>query len=129
MHPRAPPSTAEAVCGGARAASQFFKGINVDLLRATQGHVDLGSLAAMSFAVAGVVDVAVKGRLSSPPWFNLGSWAFRTFATMEGVAIQSTASPVRHDGSAPEASPARTPPRSPNTKHEREPGAPQPALH
>ncbi|MCY1044561.1 hypothetical protein OV208_24810 [Corallococcus sp. bb12-1] len=92
--------------GVARAASQFFKGINVDLLRATQGHVDLGSLAAMSFAVAGVVDVAVKGRLSSPPWFNLGWWAFRTFATMEGVAIQSTESPVRNDGSAPEAPPS-----------------------
>lgn len=81
----------------ARAASLFIKGLNVEVLRATEGHLDLGALAALGFVVAGAVDVAIKGKISAPPWFNLGWWAFRTFATVEGVAIQHTAPPVRHD--------------------------------
>ncbi|NBD07957.1 HMA2 domain-containing protein [Corallococcus silvisoli] len=89
--------------GVARAASQCVKGINVDLLRATEGRLDLGALAAMGFAVAGAVEVAVTGRLTRPPWFNLGWWAFRTFITMEGVAIRKTPSPVRHSDSGVQA--------------------------
>ena len=89
--------------GVARAASQFFKGVNVDLLRATEGRMDLGVLAAMGFAAAGAVEVVVTGKLSRPPWFNLGWWAVRTFATMEGVAIQNTAAPVRNNGNGNDA--------------------------
>ncbi|RKG52521.1 hypothetical protein D7X30_33485 [Corallococcus sp. AB011P] len=88
--------------GVARAASSFIKGLNVELLRATEGHVDLGALTALGFAAAGVMNVAVKGRLEAPPWFSLGWWAFRTFATMEELAIRSTPAQVRHDsGDAP----------------------------
>lgn len=83
--------------GVARAASRFFKGVNVDVLRATEGRMDLGTLAALGFAVVGAVEVAATGKLPLPKWFNLGWWAFRTFATVEGVAIQHTAPPVRHD--------------------------------
>ncbi|NOK15990.1 HMA2 domain-containing protein [Corallococcus carmarthensis] len=84
--------------GVARAASQFFKGVNLDLLRATEGRMDLGALAALGFAVAGAAEVAVTGRMSRPPWFNLAWWAFRTFATLEDVAIRNTAPPVRNNG-------------------------------
>ncbi|MBN8471489.1 hypothetical protein JYJ95_33705 [Corallococcus exiguus] len=88
--------------GVARAATLFIKGLNVEVLRATEGHVDLGALAALGFAAAGAVDIAVKGKLDSPPWFSLGWWAFRTFATMEELAIRNTPTQVRHhNGDAP----------------------------
>jgi len=93
--------------GVARAASQFVKGVNVDVLRATGGRMDLGALAALSFAVAGAVEVAVTGKLPLPKWFNLGWWAFRTFATTEGVAIKNTAPPVRPNGSGAPAPPGQ----------------------
>ncbi|WP_375744177.1 hypothetical protein NR800_04890 [Corallococcus interemptor] len=84
--------------GVARAASLFFKGVNVDVLRATGGHMDLGALATLGFAAAGAVEVAMKGKLSAPPWFSLGWWAFRTFVSTEEVAIQNTQAQVRQDG-------------------------------
>ncbi|QAT84586.1 hypothetical protein EJ065_3017 [Corallococcus coralloides] len=84
--------------GVARAASLFFKGVNVDVLRATEGHMDLGALATLGFAAAGAVEVAMTGKLAAPPWFSLGWWAFRTFVTTEKAAIQNTAVQVRHDG-------------------------------
>ncbi|MFB1481729.1 HMA2 domain-containing protein [Corallococcus sp. RDP092CA] len=96
----------------ARAASQLFKGINVDVLRATEGRMDLGALATLGFAAAGAVEVAVTGRLSPPPWFSLGWWAFRTFVTLERVAIQNTVPPVRHNGGA---APAAHGPGTPGT--------------
>ncbi|RKG67775.1 hypothetical protein D7V80_14840 [Corallococcus sp. CA054B] len=83
--------------GLARAATSFIKELNADLLRATEGHVDLGSLTALGFAAAGVMNVAIKGKIESPPWFSLGWWAFRTFATMEELAIRNTPTQVRHD--------------------------------
>lgn len=87
--------------GVARAASVFVKSVNVDVLRATEGHLDLGTLAALGFAAAGAVDVVTKGKMSAPPWFSLGWWAFRTFVTMEKVAIRNTYAPLRnHNGDA-----------------------------
>jgi hypothetical protein len=91
--------------GVARAASLFFKNVNVDVLRATDGHLDLGTLATLTFATAGAVEVAVKGKLPPPPWFSLGWWAFQTFINMERVAIQHTSVPVRHNGNGAAAAP------------------------
>jgi hypothetical protein len=96
--------------GLARAATSFIKGLNVDLLRATEGHVDLGALTALGFAAAGVMNVAIKGKLEAPPWFSLGWWAFRTFATMEELAIQNTPAQVRHDNGNGKAPPAEAGP-------------------
>lgn len=91
----------------ARAASRFFKEINVDVLRATEGRVDLGTLAAFGFMAAGAVEVVISGKLPFPPWFNLGWWAFRTFTSTEKVAIGSTRSPLHHsEGERSEQSPA-----------------------
>ncbi|MBN1205417.1 MAG: hypothetical protein JXB05_10885 [Myxococcaceae bacterium] len=81
--------------GVARAASRFFKGLNVDVLRATEGHVDLGTLATLGFMTAGAVEVVITGKLPFPQWFNLGWWAFRTFTSTEKAAIDSTRSPLR----------------------------------
>lgn len=85
----------------ARAATEFFKGVNVDVLRATEGRADLGTLTTLGFMVAGAVDVAVTGKLPFPPWFNLAWWAFRTFATVEEKVISHTESPVRQNSHGP----------------------------
>ncbi len=84
-----------------RATLRFFKGVNVDVLRATEGRADLGTVAALGFMVAGAVDVVVTRKLPFPPWFNLAWWAFSTFATVEGAAISHTKSPVRQNGHGP----------------------------
>ena len=96
-------------------ASRFFKGVNLDVLKATGGHMDLPTLAAIGFMAAGAAEVMVTKKLPMPPWFNLGWWAFRTFTTMEKTAIKNTEAPFRpgngakHDnpqaatGQAPEA--------------------------
>lgn len=91
--------------GVARAASTFFKNVNVDVLRATEGHMDLGTLTTLTFAAAGAVEVAVKGKLPPPPWFSLGWWAFQTFINMERVAIRNTEAEVRHNGNGAAAAP------------------------
>lgn len=91
--------------GVARAAAQFFKGVNVDLLRATGGGMDLGSLTALGFIVAGAVDVTVRRTLPFPRWFNLAWWAFRTFTTAEKLAIERTANPLRRGNHGPHVSP------------------------
>lgn len=71
----------------AYAAAKLFQGINVDVLRFTEGRLDIGTLAALAFAVAGAVEVGVTKKLPAPPWFNLAWWSFRTFATLEQSAI------------------------------------------
>lgn len=86
----------------AREAALFFKGLNVDVLRATEGRMDLPTLAALGFLVAGTVEVAVTRKLPMPPWFNLAWWAFRTFTTLEERAIRGTASPINGSQQVPE---------------------------
>jgi hypothetical protein len=86
----------------AREAARFFKGLNVDVLRVTEGRMDLPTLAALGFLVAGTVEVAVTRKLPMPPWFNLAWWAFRTFTTLEERAIRGTESPIH---GPPEVSP------------------------
>ncbi|WP_373048816.1 HMA2 domain-containing protein [Vulgatibacter sp.] len=73
----------------ARAAACFFKSMNLEVLRASGGRIDLGTLAAATFATAGAAEVVATGKLPLPPWFNLGWWAFRTFTSMEKNAIDA----------------------------------------
>jgi hypothetical protein len=79
----------------ALATSRFVKGLDVEVLRATGGKVDLGSLASLGFAVAGAAKVIATKKLPTPDWFNLAWWAFATFSGVERTAIGNTASPVR----------------------------------
>lgn len=69
-------------------AAALFQRLNLDVLRFTEGRLDIGTLAALAFAVAGAVEVGVTKKLPAPPWFNLAWWSFRTFATMERAAIE-----------------------------------------
>ncbi|HSP81454.1 MAG TPA: hypothetical protein VLQ93_23250 [Myxococcaceae bacterium] len=79
--------------------SRFFKGLNLDLLRATEGRLDMPTLAALSFMVAGAVEVVVTKNLPLPPWFNLGWWAFSTFTRLERKTIKGTEAPFWPPGS------------------------------
>lgn len=81
----------------ARAFVGFFKGLNMDVIRSTEGRIDLGTLAAFGFLTAGAAEVMATGKLPLPPWFNLGWWAFRTFTTMEKRAIEN-AEPAEAQG-------------------------------
>lgn len=78
--PAEPPTSRSAV---ARSVAQAFKAVNQQVLTATNGSLDLGTIAALGFAGTGAVEVMVKGNLPAPPWFNLAWWAFRTFITFE----------------------------------------------
>lgn len=66
-----------------------IKGMNYEILRASAGRIDLGTIAASAFAVAGAAQVVATRKLPLPPWFNLAWWAFRTFTTIEKPAIQA----------------------------------------
>jgi hypothetical protein len=67
----------------ARAIVQAARDINTDLLRETDGRIDLGTLSAAGFFAAGAFEVATSGKLPIPPWFNLAWWALRTFTEFE----------------------------------------------
>lgn len=79
--------------GVARSLAGAVKGMNLEVLRATGGTLDLGTLAAAGFLVTGMVEIVRNKKLTMPPWFNLGWWAFRTFSTVEKTAI-AMAEPV-----------------------------------
>jgi hypothetical protein len=76
----------------ARAAARFFQDVSADVLEATEGRLDLATLASLAFASAGAAEVAMDQKLPLPPWFQLAWWAFRTFTTMEGAAIERSQS-------------------------------------
>ena len=78
----------------ARSVAAMFKGLNLEMLRATNGRVDLGMTAALTFAGAGVAEVLATGKLPMPPWFNLGWWAYRMFMTTEQTAIENAPADV-----------------------------------
>jgi len=90
----------------ARAFAAMFKNLNLEVLRLSDGQVDLGTLAAAAFAAAGAAEVAATGKLPLPPWFNLGWWAFRTFTTLEKTAIERAPDRPGREAPQEEAAPA-----------------------
>jgi Heavy metal associated domain 2 len=75
----------------AKAVARAFRQINLDLLQATSGRLDLGTLMSLGFLSAGFVQLVRQRRIPVPPWFNLAWWAFRTFTEAERKAIASAA--------------------------------------
>lgn len=104
----------------ARAMSSGFKSLNMDILRATDGRVDLGSILALGFLSAGAAEVAATRKLPAPPWFNLAWWAFRTFTELEKPAIATTVGGRAHDMERDEE--PRSPSRSPSPRPRRKSG-------
>jgi Heavy metal associated domain 2 len=75
----------------AQAVARAFRLINLDLLQATSGRLDLGTLMSLTFLSAGLVQLVRQQRAPVPPWFNLAWWAFRTFTEAERKAIATAA--------------------------------------
>jgi hypothetical protein len=73
----------------ARLAAKAFREIDRDVRRASEGSLDLGTLATLGFFGFGAAGVAASRDISLPPWFNLAWWGYRTFMTNEQEAIQS----------------------------------------
>jgi heavy-metal-associated domain-containing protein len=92
LGPAAVPKPAPVQNGGttaiARELTKFFQDANRDLLAATEGRLDIGTAATLSFLGAGALQVVARQELPAPPWFNLAWWGFRTFMTFEAGAIQ-----------------------------------------
>src|SRR5262249_7571598 len=61
----------------ARKVMRLFRDLDHRVLAATEGRVDLGTVATMGFFAAGAIGVAVRGRIAGPPWFNLAWWGIR----------------------------------------------------
>ena len=93
-----------------RALTKSFKGIDRDVLVATDGRLDLGTLTGLGFLGVGAAEILVTSKLPAPPWFNLAWWAFRTFTMFE------------HGGAPPASRPAtatRPPRRAESTRRQR----------
>jgi Heavy metal associated domain 2 len=71
----------------------MFDELDDDVLRATQGNIDLGTLVTVAFVTAGALQIALSKRVPAPPWFTLGWWGFRTFLTFERDANKPDAAP------------------------------------
>jgi len=83
-----PPGAARRESGSvAREMVRLFQSLDDRVLDATDGKVDLGTVATLAFFAAGAIGVVARGRISGPPWFNLAWWGFRTFMSVERDVI------------------------------------------
>jgi hypothetical protein len=73
-----------------RETARLFRDLDSDVLRVTEGRLDLGTLATLGFLSAGAIDIVATRTVPVPPWFNLAWWGFRTFMTLEQRAIRSS---------------------------------------
>jgi hypothetical protein len=71
----------------AKLAATAFREIDRDVMRATDGNIDLGTLVTLGFFGAGAAEVAIEREVAMPPWFNLAWWGYRTFMTNEQAEI------------------------------------------
>ncbi len=91
----------------ARAVARSFRGLNIDLLRASGGRMDLGVTITLAFVAAGIAQLVRQRRIPTPPWFNLAWWAFRTFTEVEGNAIAKAHESLTEALTAPYTGPER----------------------
>jgi hypothetical protein len=75
----------------ARKLAATMREIDRDILRSTDGTVDLGTLATLGLFGAGAFEVVTNRELAMPRWFNLAWWGFRTFVTTEQDEILADA--------------------------------------
>jgi hypothetical protein len=85
--PPAPPPLARPGDGHrssvARALTRSVREINADTLNATDGRLDLGTMAFLAFISAGAAEIVFSRQLPAPPWFNLAWWAVQAFTAYE----------------------------------------------
>jgi hypothetical protein len=86
--PPAPPSRTDGGPGEvARELARVFKDLDDEVLRATDGKLDMGTLTTFGFLGAGALGVASGQKVIAPPWFTLAWWALRTFMLFEADAV------------------------------------------
>jgi hypothetical protein len=101
--PRVVPGAPASAVG--RATMEAFRGLDEELLRITEGGMDLGVLVTLGFVVAGAFEVMVTQKIPAPPWFNLAWWGFRTFMTVEAPAIRENGAGAASDSPAGSGAP------------------------
>lgn len=72
-----------------RAVTDAVRAIDDDVWRATNGALDLGTVAGLAFLGVGALELAATRRVPLPSWFNLAWWAFRTFTMFEAEENES----------------------------------------
>jgi len=66
-----------------RVLARSAAGINQDILEASDGTLDLGTVAALGFLTLAAGEIALTRTLPIPQWSSLAWWAFRTFTEFE----------------------------------------------
>jgi hypothetical protein len=85
---RPPPPAAAARRGSAvgHHTLELFRDLDRDLHRATEGKLNLSTLAVTTFAGVAALNVVTTGELPLPPWYSLAWWSFRVLWTVEREA-------------------------------------------
>ena len=63
-----------------------------DILRMTEGDLDLGTLVTLGLFSVGAAQAIIDRELPLPPWFQLAWWGYRTFMTAEQDEIEGSTS-------------------------------------
>jgi hypothetical protein len=71
----------------AREVARLFKDLDEGVLAATDGKMDLGTVATFGFFAAGALNVTVRRKAGAPPWFILAWWGLRTFMLSEADPV------------------------------------------
>lgn len=87
--------------GVTHAAAALFKGIDADVLRATDGRLDLADAAALGMVAVSVTKIASSPRLPLPSWYDLLWYAYTIFTRTERSAIEKIPHPLAASGRAP----------------------------
>ena len=80
--------------GVTKAAAGLFKGLDADLLRATDGRLDLADTTVLTLLVIAGAKVVTTRTLPLPSWFDLLWYAYNVFSREERGAIERTPHPL-----------------------------------
>lgn len=80
--------------GVTQAAAALFKGVDADLLRATDGRLDLADATALGLLAIAGAKVVTSRTLPLPSWFDLLWYAYNVFSREERSAIARIPHPL-----------------------------------
>ncbi len=78
-HPAEAVHVPEPVSSIRRAVTDAFGELNHEIVRASEGRLDLGALTGLGFMGVGAAEILTSRQVPAPPWFNMAWWAYRTF--------------------------------------------------